>query len=429
MSGFTRIKDMPWGSEDGDPGPEIKNGNGKSKEPPLIRLDEVDAGYDPGPIPPRGWLLAFQFCLKFLSSLVATGGTGKTALRMLQYLALATGRALTGEHVFRRCRVLLLSFEDDKDELNRRLAAALIYHQIDRAELKGWLFIAAPKGIKLAEMNQGKRQIGALEKTLRDAIARRKPDLIGLDPFIKVHALEENDNGAMDFVCDLLTRLAIEHDIAIDVPHHTRKGTPAAGDADAGRGGSSIKDAGRLVYTLTPMSEKEADTLGIDEADRHDYVRLDPAKVNIVRRSQQAKWFRLVGVRIGNGTTNEDGSPGGFYPNGDEVQTVEVWTPPNSWADTSIQTLNTILTEIDRGLPNGQRYSDAPRADDRAAWKVVQRHYPDKAEGPCREIIKTWVKNKVLIEETYDDPVRRTKANGLRLDTTKRPGKIEETWE
>jgi hypothetical protein len=27
-----------------------------------------------------------------------------------------------------------------------------------------------------------------------------------LDPFIKLHALEENDNGAMDFVCDLLVQ-------------------------------------------------------------------------------------------------------------------------------------------------------------------------------------------------------------------------------
>src|SRR5215470_286709 len=76
-------------------------------------LNEVDAGDDPGPIPPRGWLLANQFCRRFLSSIVATGGTGKTSLRMLQYLALATGRPLTGEHVFRRCRILMLSFEDD----------------------------------------------------------------------------------------------------------------------------------------------------------------------------------------------------------------------------------------------------------------------------------------------------------------------------
>ena len=380
----------------------------------LIALNEIDAGDDPGPIPPRGWLLANQFCRQFLSSLVATGGTGKTALRMLQYISLAIGRSLTGEHVFRRCRVLVLGFDDDITELHRRLLAALIHHRIDRAELKGWLFIAAPKGLKLAEMRKGGRQAGKLERTLRDAIARRKPDIIGLDPFVKLHALEENDNGAMDFVCDLLTQLAIERDIAVDAPHHARKGSATPGDADIGRGASGIKDAGRLVHTLTTMSVDEAKMFNICEVDRNSYIRLDPAKVNITPRSQQAKWFKLVGVRLGNGTDQ--------YPNGDEVQTVEPWSPPDTWADTSTPVLNTILNEIDAGLPNGQRYSDAPRAGDRAAWKVVQRHYPDKSEPQCREIIKTWVGNGVLRSEPYHDPGRRAEVNGLQVNASKRPG-------
>jgi hypothetical protein len=179
----------------------------------------------------------------------------------------------------------------------------------------------------------------------------------------------------MDFLCDLLTQLAIQHDIAIDAPHHTRKGNLTPGDADTGRGGSSIKDAGRLVYTLTPMSEADAKMFGINEVDRQRYVRLDPAKVNIAPRAQSAKWFRLIGVRLCNGTKAADGNPGGDYPNGDEVQTVEMWTPPSSWADTSTPVLNTILSEIDRGLDNGQRYSNASKATDRAAWKVVERHY------------------------------------------------------
>jgi RecA-family ATPase len=92
---------------------------------------------------------------------------------------------------------------------------------------------------------------------LRDAIEHRRPDIIALNPFVKLHALDENDNGAMDFVCDLLARLAIEYDIAIDAPHHTKKGTLAAGDADTGRGASGIKDAARLVYTLTAMGEAD----------------------------------------------------------------------------------------------------------------------------------------------------------------------------
>jgi len=35
---------------------------------------------------------------------------------------------------------------------------------------KGWLFYATPRGVKLAEMKNGSRQIGLLEKQLRTAI-------------------------------------------------------------------------------------------------------------------------------------------------------------------------------------------------------------------------------------------------------------------
>jgi hypothetical protein len=45
----------------------------------------------------------------------------------------------------------------------------------------------------------------------------------------------------------------------------------------------------------------------------------------------------------------------------------------------------TTLTEIETGLTNGQRYSDASAATDRAAWAVVQRYCPDKTEQQCRE--------------------------------------------
>jgi hypothetical protein len=39
----------------------------------------------------------------------------------------------------------------------------------------------------------------------------------------------------MDFVCELLTKLAIEYDIAVDASQHTRKGALVAGDSDNAR--------------------------------------------------------------------------------------------------------------------------------------------------------------------------------------------------
>lgn len=376
-------------------------------------LGEWDAGDFTDLPPPRQWLLGNQFCRRFLSGVLAPGATGKTAVRTLQYLAVATGRPLTGQHVFKRGRVLLLSLEDDDTELQRRLLAAQLHHGISPNDLKGWLFCATPKGIKLADVKDGAKVAGPLEAMLRDAIKGRKIDLLGLDPFVKLHALEENDNGSMDFVCDLLVKLAIEFNIAVDVPHHTKKGQQTAGDADAGRGASSARDAGRLMYTLTRMTDAEGDTFGIPAEERRLYVRLDSSKVNIAPPSGEATWFKLIGVRLDNGT--ED------YPNGDEVQTVVPWSPPKTWDGISGAQLNAALDEIEAGLSDGQRYSDAPKAAARAAWPVVQRHCPNRTEPQCRDIVRTWVKNGVLLVEDYDDPIERKPRKGLRVCHGKRP--------
>jgi len=299
----------------------------------------------------------------------------------------------------------------------------LVHYGIDRKELKGWLFCASPKLAKLAEMKGSKRMIGPLEQQIKDAIKRRKPDIISLDPFIKTHGLEENDSGDMDFVCDLIARIAIEFNIAVDSPHHVHKGLMMPGDADSGRGSSGIRDAGRLVYTLVPMSEVEAKIFNIDAENRGAYVRLDPAKVNIAARSGKAEWFHIVGQPIGSATAE--------YPNGDTVQVVEPWSPPDAWTGTTSIGLNAILNDIDRGLtdededgkpkPNGRRYTNAPRATDRQVWPVVQKHYPDKPEGLCRTIIHKWLETGLLYAKPYNDPVEYKERSGLYVDYDKRP--------
>jgi hypothetical protein len=385
----------------------------------------VDAGEDIELPPPRPWLMATQFCQTCVSSIFAPGATGKTALRFLQAISLASGRPLTGQRIFRRSRVLILCLEDDINEVRRRVMAALIHHGIDRQELNGWLFYAAPEGVKLAELDPrtGRPTIGPLNKFIRDTIKKLKIDLIIVDPLIRSHGLEENSAG-MDFVIDLLCQIAIQCVVSVDVPHHTRKGALTPGDADSGRGHSSIRDGGRLVSTLNVMTEDEAKEFGIPVDERRSYIRLDDAKMNIVPAAGKAKWFRIVSLPIKNG--NE------MYPVGDDVQTVEVWAPPKTWEGLSNAVLNAALDEIERGVidgdghPIGQRYSSAGAAKERAAWKVVQKHCPDKTDAQCREIIKIWKTTGVLFEDDYNDPIQRKDVPGLYVNNSKRPGREAE---
>ena len=140
--------------------------------------------------------------------------------------------------------------------------------------------------------------IGGLADSLRATITRRSIDLVILDPFVKTHSVEENDNSRMDEVIQILADLATEADIAVDIPHHTSKGRAATpGDADRGRGATAVKDGARLVYTLTTMTTEEAESFGVAEGERRLFFRIDPGKVNITPPARDAAWFRLVGVR------------------------------------------------------------------------------------------------------------------------------------
>jgi hypothetical protein len=72
-----------------------------------------------------------------------------------------------------------------------------------------------------------------------------------------------------------------------------------------------------------------------------------------------------------------------------------------------------ILTEIGRGLENGQRYSNDNAATKRAAWKVVQKHCPDKPPKECKRVIADWLKQDLLYEAEYGNPLRNNKQTGL----------------
>jgi hypothetical protein len=390
-------------------------GNGLA-EAKILDLGEWDAGEDEAPIPPRKWLLGNLFCRQFVSSVLGDGAVGKTSFRIACALAMVTGKPITGDHVFMRCRVLLICFEDGKDELRRRVRAAMPHHGIEAAEVREWLFLATVtrSHLKLATIENGSLKAGSLAELLPEVINRRQIDALILDPFVKTHAVPENDNNAIDFVGGILSDLAIQHNIAVDAPHHTRKRPADPGNADTGRGASSLKDGGRLVFTLTKMPDDQAKLFNLSDGEKQRLIRLDSAKVNLAPPAASARWFRLVGVPIGNGAA--------AYPNGDEVQTVEKWTPPDVWKGLTADILNKILNDIDRGLPGGKLYSNHNRAEDRAVANVIRTYLPDLSVEQARAMARTWEKNAVLVPDTYRDGDARKPKQGLRVNASNRPG-------
>jgi AAA domain len=152
-------------------------GNGLA-EAKILDLGEWDAGEDEAPIPPRKWLLGNLFCRQFVSSVLGDGAVGKTSFRIACALAMVTGKPITGDHVFMRCRVLLICFEDGKDELRRRVRAAMPHHGIEAAEVREWLFLATVtrSHLKLATIENGSLKAESLAELLPEVINRRQID-------------------------------------------------------------------------------------------------------------------------------------------------------------------------------------------------------------------------------------------------------------
>jgi hypothetical protein len=390
----------------GQPEPEPKK---QSAKIPVV----LDAGDDFEKPTPRAWLYGNIFARKFLSTLFGDGGVGKTALRYAQYMSMAVGKSLTGDHVFVRCRVLIVSLEDDLDELRRRIWALRIHYGIKQEELKGWLYLWAPgaSGGKLMVLDRhGNPILGDLSFNLKALITHYNIDFVGIDPFVKSHGVGENNNTGIDMVIQVLVDLCHRLNIGADIPHHVSKapkngGGSEPGDADRGRGASAMKDAARLVYTLNVMTKDEAEKFGIKEEERWAYIRMDKGKVNIVPPSRQARWYRLVGIPIGN----EDDT----YTHGDVIQVVEQWFPPDVMGGMSNAQMDEILAKIDKGLADGSRYTDSSSAKKRAAWKVVVDVVPGATEKQAREIIKTWIRNKVLVSKEYQNPESYKEEEGL----------------
>lgn len=368
-------------------------------------------------IPPREWLLGTWLLRRFVSILAAQGGAGKSALALAAAVSLATGRTLIDEYVHHRTPVWLMNLEDPADEVNRRLAALMQLHGIPRHELDTRLFVhhGRDRRLLMAAESQGGFTYPDQDIVIEQAKAQRI-GLIIVDPFVKSHTLEENDNSAMDAAVTAWSEVAERANLAVLLVHHVRK--PGTGGADtsvdAARGAKSLTDAARSARILTPMSRDEAERLGIAQADRARLTRLTDAKANLAPLRPGASWLRLEQIALGNGTEH--------YPNGDTVAAITPWKPPSLWAAHSAPELNRVLDRLADGPAPGTLYAPTRRGRALQRWAgTVLMHELGLNETQAAEIITTWIQSGTLQVVTYRDPQQRRERTGVHVMDTHRP--------
>ncbi len=155
----------------------------------------------------------------------------KSFLALGMGVAVASGRPCLGTYeVSHPGRVLLYAAEDAAHIVRERLDGIAAYHRLDLTELDLWAIMAPAIRI---DAREHRRQLDA-------TVAEMKPTLLILDPFVRLHRVDENVSAAVAPLLAFLRQLQRTHGCAVVLVHHTRKN---AGNARAGqtlRGSSEL---------------------------------------------------------------------------------------------------------------------------------------------------------------------------------------------
>ena len=153
---------------------------------------------DPSTIPLRDWIYGKHMLRGIVSMTIASGAVGKTSLKIVEALALATGRPLLGQEVPKRSRVWLFNLEDDLIELRRRVSAAMMHYNIKPEDIGDRLLIDAEKSLVITKTdNKGTTIVEPVVNAVVEAIQALDIDAFIVDPFVSSHdALSKRKNGA-----------------------------------------------------------------------------------------------------------------------------------------------------------------------------------------------------------------------------------------
>lgn len=352
-------------------------------------------------IPRRRWLHAGHYVRAQVVMTAAPGGFGKTSLVLTNSLEMATGRGLIGPAPpGGPLHVAYWNAEDPDDEIERRIAAACLQHDIDPAALHGQLFL----GSRLT----GHRRIASLDRNnnvvFDTDLLKEIERLIGelgiacaiFDPLVAFHRVPEGDNMAMEQVIkDGFGEIATRTDCCIELSQHTRKASQMRqGEltADDARGAGAMINAARSVRILNRMTAEEAELPKIEPEERRHYLRVSRDKTNLAPPGK-ATWVHLVSVEL---------------PNGDHVQAVEAWNYPEAFDVVTAEDVHWIREEVRR-----KEYRYDFRSSEWVGYPVAER-FKLNPGGPgdrkrLNAILRGWFATGVLAVETHRDDRRRDK--------------------
>lgn len=229
---------------------------------------------------------------------------GKSFLALDLAVAVASGLpCLRRFAVSHPGRVLLYPAEDALHIVRRRLEGICATAGATLAQLDVQV-ITAPS-LRL--------DLDADRARLDETVARLKPLLLILDPFVRLHRIDENVSGEVAPVLAFLRELQRRHAVAVAVVHHARKGAGTIRAGQALRGSSEFHAWGdsnlylrrdtddRIVLTVEHRAAAATPGVTLELAQRDDALALHPVQANEHRAAPISVDQRITAVLADSG--------------------------------------------------------------------------------------------------------------------------------
>ena len=367
----------PHGDDD-----SLSGGNGTKQGDAGDIVAHALAPIDPTTIPPRPWVYANFLMIGAAGVLGAVDGGGKGSIAVAMMLSIVTGRPLLGERVWRSGRVAIISYEDQREEWHRRIAAACSFHNVDYAEaLTHIRFLEMPGAPIVFASRGGNAIIYPHRQEIVGALKGMHAIALFVDPFNHTHDLEDgNSNALMAKVAGEVTRVAGEASVAALCLHHVRKGSN--GDADDLMGATSLRATFRSCRILQRMDEKTATGLKIKDSWR--YMRISGSKENYAPPPDRSTWFKLETVALHNVSD--------LYPEGDCMGVATRYTAPSAYFGLNRETLQGVFDDL-----RAEKHSPSPRSKHVPWAGEPLMHRAGKTSAEAAKIIKDWLAESVLM--------------------------------
>ncbi|MGH7416528.1 MAG: AAA family ATPase, partial [Candidatus Rokuibacteriota bacterium] len=190
---------------------------------PVVRAADLDEPDQAGP-----WLVETLWPRVGVGIIGGAPKCGKSWLGLDLAVSVASGTpCLDTFPVVCPGSVLVYMAEDAASVVKERLAGICTHRGLDLAAL--------PIGV--ITMPSLRLDLPRDQARLQETVRRHAPQLLLLDPFVRLHRVNENQAGDVSAVLGYLRELQRAHDLALVVVHHARKnGGPTGGQSLRGSG-------------------------------------------------------------------------------------------------------------------------------------------------------------------------------------------------